>query len=118
MQISHYEENQFYVISIAGDISRMTTGKINQYLKPLLFSVESKSKLKGVVLDCSQVESIDSAGVGLLCGKHVNLKKQSKKMAISGLSSELHKSFQQLDLTGRLNIYSSLQEAISILGVS
>ncbi|MBF0288847.1 MAG: STAS domain-containing protein [SAR324 cluster bacterium] len=111
-QIEHYKQNQLYVVSIHGEISRGTVAQINQHLKPLMFSMENEKKLKGILLECRDVEFIDSAGIGMLCGKYVNLKKQKKAFALCSLKVDLMEVLHKLSLTDKINLYPSIRDAI------
>ncbi len=117
-QVKHYEQNQLYIVSIRGDISRATVAKINQHLKPLLISIENERQLKGLLLECSDVEFIDSAGIGMLCGKYVNLKKQRKAFALCSLKIDLIEVLHKLSLTEKIHFYPTVRDAIYSMGTT
>ncbi len=114
--ISCYEKNKVYVVSISGEITHESVGEINEYLKPILAEIK-QNKLTGMILDCKKVTMIDSSGIGMICGKHISLKKEGKRFVLCNLNDRLWKVFQATKLTGNLTIYSNIHEAIMTVGV-
>jgi STAS domain len=70
------------------------------------------------VLDFEGVTMMDSAGIGLICGKHLALKKENKKLAICYVSQSIFRVMMVAKVDNVLNIYPDLSSALSDLKTS
>ncbi len=113
--MSHYEQDRIYIVTLTDDIVSETISQINKYLRPLLDAIED-SKIEGLLLDCQRVGMIDSAGIGMLCGKYVRLKRFNKKFALCQLDDELLVMLQKLDLVNKLRVFSNVNSALHSIG--
>ncbi|MBF0289534.1 MAG: STAS domain-containing protein [SAR324 cluster bacterium] len=113
--MSHYEQNRIYIVSMSDDILSDTVSQVNRYLKPLMDAIEN-SKIEGLLLDCHRVGMIDSAGIGMLCGKYVRLKKFNKKFALCQLDQDLFIMLEKLDLIKKLRVVSNVNTALHSIG--
>ena len=116
LQVSHYEENNLYIVTIGNDLTIETVGTFNQYVKPLIETVLLSKDMRGVVLDMKKVSMLDSSGIGAICGKLIKLKKTGKKLALCNINKTIKDTFVVSGLGSTLTYYSSIPEALAILG--
>ncbi len=113
MHLTHYEQDNVYVVSLQGDLTSSSVFTCNQYLEPILENMKRKN---GIILDLKGVSTIDSLGVGFICGKLARLKRQKKKLVLCHVSSSLHEVFVLTRLDSLLTFYSTSMEALHFLG--
>lgn len=116
MQISHYEENHLYIVNVGDNLTIETVGTFNQYLKPLIDNILKENHMRGMILDMKRVSILDSSGIGTICGKLIKLKKINKKLVLCNANKNINDIFTVSGLRSALTIYSSVAEAVAMLG--
>lgn len=112
VELRHYEENGVFIVNIIGEIVGSNTKKINEYLKPMMDLLRGMSNHRGLVLDFDEVSMVDSAGIGLLCGKHLALKKENKKLGICYINQNIFRVITIAKVDNVLNIYPDMASAL------
>ena len=98
MEISDCKVENIGILTIKGNIVAQTVGEIKKFLEIYIEQVD----LIGVILDCQEVQFVDSAGLGLLASVYKTLDKMGKKLALSNVNSRIMETFT---LTNLSNIF-------------
>ncbi len=117
MELTHFKQNNIYVVTLTGSLTNTTADVCNKYLDPVLKEMKNSKTANGLILDLKGVDILDSSGIGLICGKFVRLKKQGKKMALCSLNETVRQAFVLTDLDKTIPVYSTTIEGINRLGV-
>jgi anti-sigma B factor antagonist len=65
-----------------------------------------------IVIDLSQVDVMNSTGLGMIAGTHNNLNKTNKKLYIINVNERIYKLFQTTHLNKVLNIETNLSNIL------
>jgi anti-anti-sigma factor len=93
------------VISIAGELDAKTTPTLRAKLDELL-----GQGIEGLLVDCTRLTYISSAGIGALNAALKSLKDRNGKMALSGLSKEVRDTMDLMFFTKRVAVYATAAE--------
>ncbi|MCD6117361.1 STAS domain-containing protein [bacterium] len=112
MPIVNYEERENFVIL------RINEPKIFQE-KVFIFREQilniMKNNIDKFILDLSEVEVINSSGLGVLLLMHDRLDKKNGKMVICGLNPLLKELFKRMRLNDIFQIENSVKDAEELL---
>jgi anti-anti-sigma factor len=86
-------------LKIKENIVASVAEKLKNDLIPLL-----KENYSEFTLDFSEVQSIDSSGIGVLIGAQNDLQKKSMKLTVIGVSEPIMKMFQIMRLDKHFNV--------------
>lgn len=111
MEIVERTESNIGILTIKGNIVAQTVGEIKNFLESYIEKID----LQGIVLDCQEVEFIDSAGLGLLASIFKTLKKMDRKLAISSVNARIMETFTLTNLNNIFTITSDNQEALEAI---
>ena len=109
--ISYYIDQQVCVIQIKGQIINRTIASISEEMKPLIEEVKN-GQWYGIIMDCRQVNTIDSAGFGGICAMYLTLKKVGKKLRVANLSENTRRFFDTSKLTQAFETHKSVAALI------
>jgi len=102
------DTESYYLIKISGDFDMINSNKIkNQILEKISYRL-----CKDIIVDLTDLNYMDSSGLGVLIGLHKQCKLNGKKLKIFGLSKQLKELFVLTSLNKILNIYDTLEDAI------
>ncbi len=111
MIITSKETEQFTIINIEGNIILEETEAIKTYLEPLI----ELPDIKGIIINGSKVDYIDSSGLGLIVSIYKTLTNSNKKFALAELSEKTMEIFILTRLNEILIISDSNEDAIEQL---
>jgi anti-anti-sigma factor len=111
MVFNHRVDKNICVVSIEGNIALDGVNEAKEYLRPLLENQE----IKGLLINFSQVNFIDSSGIGLIVSLFKTLQQREAKFALSNLSKKNEEIFTITRLNKILDIYPSEAEAMSAM---
>lgn len=69
-----------------------------------------------IAIDCSELEYISSAGLGVFMSYIEDMKKDGKKMVIYGVTEKVFNVFQILGLDQLLTLVDTKEKAIEVVG--
>jgi anti-anti-sigma factor len=64
-----------------------------------------------LVLDCSEIPYMDSAGLGVLMNHHVSAQDQGRKLLLAGVNERIAELFKMTKVDGVLSRFSSVAAA-------
>jgi anti-sigma B factor antagonist len=98
------------VIAIHGELTSAAETALNAAV-----SEASGAGAQTLVLDFSQMEYMNSTGIGLLVTQLVRANRAGKRLAATGLNDHYREIFALTRLEEAFAIYPSLNEALSVL---
>jgi len=110
MEINKAAETGFYRIAIAGEVDASSSIHLDETISGAL----EENQLK-ILFDCSKLEYISSAGLGVFVSYVKDFKDRAGKFAFSSLSPEVFNVFKMLGLHEVLHIGESESAAIAYL---
>lgn len=108
MKISHYVENNIYVISIEGALIQNIYDDAEEYVHMFI----KNEDLEGVILDCEKITMLDSFGVVFIVSNFQILQKMNKRLVLCNPTKDIHDLLKVLKLDQVVDIFSSLEESI------
>lgn len=111
MVFNHRIDKSICVVSIEGNIALDGVNEAKEYLRPLL----DDKKNKGLLINFSQVNFIDSSGIGLIVSLFKTLQQREAKFGLSNLSKKNEEIFTITRLNKILDIYPNEADALSAM---
>lgn len=108
MQIRARSENQIGILTPQGSITAQTVAEVKKHLEIYIENIE----LRGLILDCSEVEYIDSAGLGLVASVYKTMQKLNKKLALAHVNTRIMETLTLTNLNTILVIFDNVEAAL------
>ncbi|HLF33104.1 MAG TPA: STAS domain-containing protein [Cyclobacteriaceae bacterium] len=109
VNISSVKENGVLVLLIGGEIDASSSIHLDNELGQAINSH------KKILIDCSKLEYISSAGLGVFMSYIHDMEEKKIKMVLFGMSNKVQNVFQILGLDQLLKIVDSREEAKNLL---
>lgn len=106
MHISSVLEENHYIITINGDVDASSSIHLDEAMSEAIKGGHSK-----ILVDCSALNYISSAGLGVFMSYIEELKTKNIQMVLFGLSEKVENVFKVLGLDQLLNIKQSKDQA-------
>ncbi len=94
-----------FTINVIGEVDASSSIHLDQSIS------EATTKYKKILVDCSKLEYISSAGLGVFMSYINDLEEKQVKMVLFGLSNKVKHVFQILGLDQLLKITHNEEEA-------
>ncbi len=111
MKIEDKIDNNFAILAIDGNIVLEETAKLKESVEVF---VEDAS-LTGIIINCENVNFIDSSGLGLIVSIYKTLLKRERKFALTSLNDRTKEIFILTKLDKILTLTESDEDAVSVL---
>ncbi|MFN3691806.1 MAG: STAS domain-containing protein [Fervidobacterium sp.] len=95
------------VVSIHGEIDAYHSGEVKKFLKDTI----TETNLKKIVLDMSEVNYIDSAGLGSLVALYKDARMAEKELILASLKQTVMRIFEMTRLDRVFKIVQTVEEA-------
>ncbi|WP_058485811.1 anti-sigma F factor antagonist [Defluviitalea phaphyphila] len=99
------------IVKIYGEIDHHTSETIREKLDKEF----KKQNVKNIIFDFSEIQFMDSSGIGVIMGRYKNAKERGGKIGVFNLQPQVERVFKLSGLHKIINQYNSLDEAISSL---
>ncbi|WP_299250705.1 STAS domain-containing protein [uncultured Cytophaga sp.] len=109
MRITTFKENEYYIIGIEGDLDASSSIQLDQAIEEAVTNKESK-----LIVDCSQLEYISSAGLGVFMSYIQDFQENNISLVLCHLSEKVRNVFQILGLDELIKIVETKEEAKAI----
>ena len=96
------------IIDIQGDVTAFAEGVLNE-----AFSQASANDVRAILLNFSELEYMNSSGIGLLVTMLIHAKRQGQKLLAYGLNEHYRHIFELTRLNEAIGIYASEREALA-----
>jgi anti-sigma B factor antagonist len=111
IQIKRMQENGADIIAPVGEIDASSSIELD-----LAIAKSVGDGFTKVLIDCSGLEYISSAGLGVFMSYIEEFKEKNIKMVLYGMNEKVENTFQILGLNVLLNIVKDKEEAKKIAG--
>lgn len=111
MKIEDRVDNNFAILAIDGNIVLEETAKLKESVEVFV----ENANLTGIIMNCENVNFIDSSGLGLIVSIYKTLLKRERKFALTALNDRTKEIFILTKLDKILTLSDSDEEALSIL---
>ena len=111
MEILDRMEGDIGILVLKGNMVAQTVSEMKTYLESYIEKIEAR----GLVLDCEQVEYVDSAGLGLLASIFKTLQKMGKKLALTRVNDRIMETFTLTNLNNIFIVTEDIPEAMNAL---
>jgi anti-anti-sigma factor len=105
-------EPDITVVELAG---KLALGRESQQIETLVDQLVGQGRLKAI-LDMTQVDYIDSAGIGLLAMASGKMKQSGGKLAIVAPEGRVLQMLNLTQMTSILSVAKTLAEAVTAVG--
>ncbi len=109
MKIFHRIEEKNCIISVIGDLALTEPNEVRVYVNPFI----KKTEIQTIILNCKNVNIIDSRGIGLIAALLKDLEEIQKQLILCHLNENCYNVLKTLKLNQLVKIYKSEEEAIS-----
>ena len=106
VEINTAERDSYTLIEVEGEVDASSS----IFLDEALTQAEEQSP-RYIIVDCSKLEYISSAGLGVFMSRIQDYENDNRHMVIFGLSAKVTNVFQILGLDQLLTIVDSFEEA-------
>lgn len=103
--------NDIYIVELSGDIDHYTSEKIKReiYLNTGKF-------VRKMIIDLTNVEFMDSSGIGMILGRYREIKERNGKIALTGIRGNMERIFNMSGLYKIISKYNTISEALKEWG--
>lgn len=108
MLIAANKESDTIVVQIDGELDHHTAVLVKNKLDDML----NDQGIKNIVIDISDLNFMDSSGVGLFIGRFKTVSLRGGKLAVTGIKANLHKVFEVSGLYRIVRAYDTVREAL------
>ncbi|MBX9852399.1 MAG: STAS domain-containing protein [Cytophagaceae bacterium] len=110
MKLTSEKENDYFIISIEGDLDASSCINLDKIISEAVSNGEKK-----IMVDCSRLSYISSAGLGVFMSYLQDFEANKVSMVLFGLSEKVQNVFQILGLDQLLKIVNTKEEAKSLI---
>ena len=107
MNVMISERNKNLIVKIAGDIDQHNAEGIRLKVDKAF----ERSKCKDMIFDFSEVEFMDSSGIGLLIGRYKNVCGRGGTVAIANMNRDLGRIYNISGLKKIIGSFDTLDQA-------
>jgi anti-sigma B factor antagonist len=98
-----------------GDLVQLSGALTQETMHPLQVLIREQSKAPWLVLDMTDLEYMDSAGLGLLVNAHVSTTKNSRKLLLVGVPERVDHLLEITKVSGLFLRVETLNQAQEIV---
>jgi anti-anti-sigma factor len=102
-----YINDQTSIIDIEGEVTAFAENTLMD-----AYTQASRSSTKAIVLNFSQLEYMNSSGIGLLVTLLIRVQRQNQKLLAFGLNEHYQQIFELTRLNEAIEIYASEAETV------
>lgn len=110
INITKESEHGIYIIKVEGDVDASSSIHLDKAINE---AVEKGQK--NIVIDCSELQYISSAGLGVFMSYIQDFEDSGSKFVLFGLSEKVANVFEILGLDQLLSIVDTKDQAISLM---
>lgn len=109
MDLKLYRKGTTLIIKIMEDMDHHSA----QYLRQRIDGEIVKATVKNIIFDFSNVNFMDSSGIGVVVGRYKNIQKLNGRAAIVNANSKILQIFEMSGVLKIIPAYSDIEKAIS-----
>lgn len=101
-------DNDIYIVKLSGDIDHYSSEKIKRQIY-----LNTSKFVRKMIIDLSNVEFMDSSGIGMILGRYKEIEERKGKIAITGVKGNMERIFNMSGLYKIINKYNTIDDAIN-----
>lgn len=101
-------DNDIYIVKLSGDIDHCSSEKIKRQIY-----LNTSKFVRKMIIDLSNVEFMDSSGIGMILGRYKEIEERKGKIAITGIKGNMERIFNMSGLYKIINKYNTINDAIN-----
>jgi len=105
--LEHYTDGEFEIVNVPG---KMMGGPETLEFRDTIYSLFNKKKRK-IIINLSNVDWINSAGVGALMAGYITFTRQNFDIKFACLSEKVREVLDMTRIDRIIEVYDSLEEA-------
>lgn len=96
------------VIHVDNEVDHLVAEQIREEFE----KVCAKQNVKNVIFDMSQVEFMDSSGIGMIIGRYMKVKYSGGKVSVAGVSDGIDRILRMSGVYKIISKYDSVRDAL------
>lgn len=105
LRIQRQEQDQLLVMELEGRVDAITAAELEQAL--------SANQAPAMIVDCTAMDFISSAGLRVFLTHAKNMKKRGARLALCGMSADVFRVFEITGFTSIFTICKTRAEAVT-----
>ncbi|MBO8163081.1 MAG: anti-sigma F factor antagonist [Brevibacillus sp.] len=110
MEIKH----DVLVVRLRGELDHHTAEDLRRKVDDVL----RNSEIRHIVLSLTDLEFMDSSGIGVILGRYKQISARSGEMVVCSINPTIHRIFEMSGLFKVIKFRESEAEALHVLGVA
>lgn len=110
MKLTNHKENDYFILEIDGDLDASSCIVLDNAISEAVSQGEKK-----IIIDCSRLNYISSAGLGVFMSYLQDFENNSISMALFNLSEKVKNVFQILGLDQLIKIVNTKEDAKTVV---
>ena len=111
MDIDFSSQDRNLIVKISGDIDHHLADDIKTKIEKEF----SKNNSKNIIFDFSNLNFMDSSGIGMIIGRYKTIQKQGGQVVVASINENPKKLIELAGLHKILECYSNVEEAVNSL---
>lgn len=111
MNTGFQRKNTTLIVALKGEIDHHSAGMLRQKIEAELMKMNGKN----VIFNFSEVDFMDSSGIGLVIGRYKYTKSLGGKTAVVCTNEKINGIFQLSGLCQIVSVFDSLDRALSFI---
>lgn len=99
--------NDVYIVELSGDIDHCTSEKIKREIY-----MNTGKFVRKMIIDLTNVEFMDSSGIGMILGRYREITERNGKIALTGVKGNMERIFNMSGLYKIISKYNTVGEAL------
>ncbi len=108
LELKHIEESPNHILEVQGEIDASNSVQLDEAMQEVI-----RTGTKNILVDCSGLEYISSAGLGVFMSYLEDFKEQGISFKIYGLSEKVFEVFKILGLDQLIPIFTDKDAALA-----
>lgn len=109
MQVKLSNKGATLIVGITGELDHHSSDSVRRKVDAEIM----KSHVKNVIFDFSNVNFMDSSGLGVIMGRYKNIRKLGGKMAVVNPVSQVKRVFELSGFMKIIEVYENIESAIN-----
>lgn len=97
-----------YIVELSGDIDHCTSEKIKKEIY-----INTGKYVRKMIIDLTNVEFMDSSGIGMILGRYKEIKERNGEIALTGIKGNMERIFNMSGLYKIIDKFDTIGEALA-----
>lgn len=111
MEVAFRVSENILIASIKGDVDHHSAASLRRSIDESM----KESELKNLVMDFSEVDFMDSSGIGVVLGRYKRIEKYGGKFCISGCSNHIRRLMEISGVLSLIPVVNDYESAVDLI---